>query len=156
VHPTRTVVVVVDDTETGRERLREALEQATHDAREPLETVASPEAGLPAGLDPVVVDRALLVRLLKEQSPPDQRDDVVRALARTVSHQLNQPLALLLGLFELQAAGMFSPEQSEEVWADLRSAASELAARVDRLGRAQRYETQEIAGYVLLDLDRAV
>jgi hypothetical protein len=65
------------------------------------------------------------------------------------------PLALLLGLFELRAAGAFAPEQRDELLDELHGAAADLAARLDRLSRAVRFTTKELAGYDFLDVEEA-
>jgi signal transduction histidine kinase len=154
VQPNRTVVVVVDDTPAARKRLREMLAETECSA--PGLHLFGPHGadGSPAS-DPLVLDDPLVVRLLCERPIREAQDAAVRTVTRTVSHELNQPLALLLGLFELRAAGAFAPEQRDELLDELHGAAADLAARLDRLSRAVRFTTKELAGYDFLDVEEA-
>ncbi|HEY7059914.1 MAG TPA: response regulator [Chloroflexota bacterium] len=82
------------------------------------------------------------------------QDEAVLAMARTASHELNQPLTVLLGVLELWEAGYYGPGDLR-ARLELQAAANDLAARIDKLSRAVRYETTEMAGYRVLDLARA-
>ena len=95
--------------------------------------------------------REMEQRVLRERLA---QDEAVLAMARTASHGLNQPLTLLLGVLELWEEGQY-PGDSAHVRADLQAAATDLAARIAKLGRVVRYETTERAGLRVLDLARA-
>jgi signal transduction histidine kinase len=79
-------------------------------------------------------------------------DEAVRTMARTVSHELGQPLTVLLGLLELWERGHFPRAHEATLRAELEQVAHELADRVQSLTAAQRYVTREFGGCVLLDL----
>lgn len=83
------------------------------------------------------------------------RDETIVTLARTISHELLQPVAALVGWLELQKAGMVKPEETDRMWIELEQAVTELWARSARLSRLTRYEIYELAGLQLIDLDRA-
>ena len=82
-------------------------------------------------------------------------DDAVQTMARTVAHELAQPLTVLLGKLELWAAGRYPPEALDTVRSELHAAAQDLAQRSQQLAEAQCYATRHLAGYRVLDLDRA-
>ena len=154
MQPNRTVVVVVDDTPAARDRLRELLAET-----EP--TFPGSPTGGPSGdeslpSEPVVLDDPIVVRMLCERPLQEAQDAAVRTVTRTMSHELNQPLALLLGLLELRAAGAFGPDQRDELLDELHGATADLAARLERLSRAVRFATRDLAGYEFLDVDRAL
>ncbi|HZS01766.1 MAG TPA: response regulator [Chloroflexota bacterium] len=96
------------------------------------------------------------LRALEQQTLRDRlaQDEAVLAMARTASHELNQPLTLLLGLLELWQADAYHGGELR-LRLDLQAAANDLAARIELLGEVVRYETTEIAGYRILDLARA-
>jgi signal transduction histidine kinase len=73
-------------------------------------------------------------------------------MARTISHELNQPLTVLLGLLDLWARDDLAALSQAALRAELRDAADELAARVAELAAAQRYVTRRFGGCALLDL----
>lgn len=79
-------------------------------------------------------------------------DEAVRTMARTISHELNQPLTVLLGLLDLWARDDLPAPSRAALRAELREAADELAGRVAELAAAQRYATRRFGGCVLLDL----
>jgi signal transduction histidine kinase len=155
VQPNRTMVVVVDDTPAARDRLRELL--AETEPTFPSSPPGGPSCGdEPLPSDPVVLDDPIVVRMLCEGPLQEAQDAAVRTVTRTMSHELNQPLALLLGLLELRAAGAFGPDQSDELLDELHGATADLAARLERLSRAVRFATRDLAGYEFLDVDRAL
>ena len=80
------------------------------------------------------------------------QDEAVLAMARTTSHELNQPLTVLTTLIHLQKAGAYGVEETEQVWAALDDAVQDLTRRVRELGRVVRYEPREEAGFRLIDL----
>jgi DNA-binding response OmpR family regulator len=112
-------------------------------------------ARLAAAHDRLIAEQARL-RELEQQTLRDRlaQDEAVLAMARTASHELNQPLTLLLGLLELWEAGYYRGGELR-LRAELQAAADDLAARVDKLSHVVRYETTEMAGYRILDLARA-
>ncbi|HWP28468.1 MAG TPA: response regulator [Chloroflexota bacterium] len=80
----------------------------------------------------------------------------VRTMARTVSHELSQPLTVLSGLLELWESGAWPVEELERLRRELRQAAYDLTARVEALGQVAHYVTREgAAGQPLIDLTRA-
>jgi len=83
------------------------------------------------------------------------QDEAILTMARTASHELNQPLTALLGQLELRKAGWYGPEPPEQLWDALEQAAKELAHRVEQLTHAMHYETRDVFGYRLVDLERA-
>ncbi len=110
---------------------------------------------LKAAHDRLVAEQARLRKL--EQRALRERlaqDEAVLAMARTASHELNQPLTVLLGILELWEAGYYSPGDLR-ARLELQAAANDLATRIEKLGRVVRYETTEMAGYRLVDLARA-
>lgn len=155
MQPNRTVVVVVDDTPAARDRLRELLAESEPSASVP-PTVGPQRSGAPLVADPIVLDDPIVVRMLCERPLREAQDAAVRTVTRTMSHELNQPLALLLGLLELRAAGAYGPDQSDELLDELHGATVDLAARLERLSRAVRFATKDLAGYEVLDVDRAL
>lgn len=104
----------------------------------------------------LVADQARL-RELEQQTLREQlaSDEAVIAMARTASHELNQPLTVLLGLLELWTQGLIEPDRLPTLRGELDEAASELATRIDALTRVVRFETRHLAGIKILDLDRA-
>jgi DNA-binding response OmpR family regulator len=95
--------------------------------------------------------RALEQRALRDRLA---QDEAVLAMARTASHELNQPLTVLLGILELWAAGSYRGGDLR-LRLELQGAADDLAARIEKLANVVRYETTEWAGYRMLDLARA-
>lgn len=155
MQPNRTVVVVVDDTPAARHRLRELLAETEPSAW--VQSTIGPHRSeaSPVG-NPDVLDDRLVVRMLCERPLREAQDAAVRTVTRTMSHELNQPLALLLGLLELRAARAYGPDQSDELLDELHGATVDLAARLERLSRAVRFATKDLAGYEFLDVDRAL
>jgi len=96
--------------------------------------------------------RDLEQRALREQMVQDQ---AVLAMARTASHELGQPLTVLVGILELWQAGYYSAGEMGHLREELSLATADLAERVDALSRVVRYETRELAGFPLIDLARA-
>jgi DNA-binding response OmpR family regulator len=96
--------------------------------------------------------RELEQRALRERL---SQDEAVIAMARTLSHELSQPLTVLIGHLELWAAGAYGPADRAKLLAELQEAAGELSARLEKLSRVVRYETTEQAGHRLIDLGRA-
>lgn len=96
--------------------------------------------------------RELEQRALRERLA---QDEAVLAMARTASHELRQPLTYLLGALELWEAGRCSPATYPTLQRELQEAANDLAARVESLSRVVRYETAEVSGYCMIDLERA-
>jgi DNA-binding response OmpR family regulator len=96
------------------------------------------------------------LRELEQRTLRDRlaQDEAVLAMARTASHELNQPLTVLLGVLELWEAGYY-PVSDLRLRLELRAAADELAARIEQLSSVVRYETKVMAGYRLVDLARA-
>src|SRR4051794_28531992 len=133
VQPTRTVFVVVDDTEAARGRLRELLSRAGERRYQRAESAGDGSGGERPGDDSVLVDRPLLARLLAERPIQQAQDEAMRTVTRTVGHELSQPLALLMGLLELRAAGALERGDRATLWGDLEVAATDLAARLERL-----------------------
>jgi DNA-binding response OmpR family regulator len=103
----------------------------------------------------LVAEHARL-RELEQQALRDRlaQDEAVLAMARTASHELNQPLTVLLGVLELWETGYYRAGDFR-LRQELQSAADDLATRIDKLSHVVRYETIEMAGYRLLDLARA-
>ncbi len=102
--------------------------------------------------------RAAHTRALREQARVRQldeqiaQDEAVLAMARTMSHRLNQPLTILTSLLDLQKAGAYPGGASEQFWAELNAAAQDLIGRVQELGRVVRYAPRDEAGFRLVDL----
>src|SRR5205814_982190 len=84
--------------------------------------------------DCLLAEQARL-RAMEQQTLRDRlaQDEAVLAMARTASHELNQPLTLLLGMLELWQAGYYR-DSDPSLQMELRSAADDLAARIDQLG----------------------
>jgi DNA-binding response OmpR family regulator len=97
------------------------------------------------------LERALAEAAFRERLA---QDEAVLAMARTASDQLNQPLAVLLGILELRRAGRYQADP-KRVWGEIEQAARDLAGRVEALTRVVRYEPIESAGMSMLDLPRA-
>ena len=126
MQPNRTVVVVVDDTPAARDRPREPLAETESGA--PVQpAVAAHPSDAPLVGDPIVLDDPIVLRMMCERPLQDAQDAAVRTVTRTMSHELNQPLALLLGLLELRAAGAYRPDQSDELLDELHGATANLA-----------------------------
>jgi signal transduction histidine kinase len=84
------------------------------------------------------------------------RAEALVQLARTIPHELSQPLAVIAGYAELIGNEQLSGEQLREACLDILTATRELSNRVQRLERVSRYETREFGpGRTLIDLDRA-
>jgi DNA-binding response OmpR family regulator len=92
------------------------------------------------------------VAVLSEQLA---QDEAVLAMARTLSHELTQPLTLLTTILDLQKAGVYTAADSEQVWAEFDHVAQDLIQRVRQLGQVVRYQPKEEAGYRVLDLPRS-
>lgn len=71
------------------------------------------------------------------------RSEAVSELARSIPHELGQPLAIVSGYAELIAEGLLSGEQLKEACEEIVRGCSELAALTQRLGRLSRYETKQ-------------
>jgi DNA-binding response OmpR family regulator len=110
---------------------------------------------LQAAHDHLVAEQRRL-RDLEQRALRDRlaQDEAVLAMARTASHELNQPLTLLLGLLELWQSGYYR-DSDQRLRLELQGAADDLAQRIDKLSNVVRYETTVIAGYRLVDLSRA-
>ncbi len=83
------------------------------------------------------------------------RDAAVLAMARTTSHEPNQPLTLLVTLLDLAQAGVYGAAELPKLWGELEAALQDLTARIAQLGNVVRYEPRPAAGFRLLDLDRS-
>jgi DNA-binding response OmpR family regulator len=98
-------------------------------------------------------------RALEQQSRQQEqqaRSQALQTMARTVGHELSQPLTVLSGLLELWEAGTWPAEELERLRHELRQAANDLTARVEALGQVAHYVTREgAAGQLLIDLARA-
>ncbi|HLH22206.1 MAG TPA: response regulator [Chloroflexota bacterium] len=128
------------------------------DAADLLDRVAAwlhARARLAAAQDRLLAEQARL-RALEQQGLREQlaQDEAVLAMARTASHELNQPLTVLLGILELWGAGYYR-EGNPRLQLELQAAAADLAVRVEKLTNVVRYETTEMAGLRFLDLARA-
>lgn len=82
-------------------------------------------------------------------------DEAIKTMARTISHELNQPLTVLLGLLELWERDYFVAERAPALRAELTDVVRELAVRIHAFTRAERFVTHELAGDCLLDLPRS-
>ena len=82
-------------------------------------------------------------------------DEAVQTLARTVSHELSQPLTVLMGLLDLWERDYFEGCRAPTLRVELADVVRELAVRIEAFSRAERYVTREFGGSRLLDLPRA-
>ncbi len=94
------------------------------------------------------------LRALEQQGLRERlaQDEAVLAMARTLSHELSQPLTMLIGLLELWEAGIYAPSDANRLRGELQDAANDLSTRLEKLSRVVRYATTEQAGHRLIDL----
>jgi len=95
--------------------------------------------------------RELEQRALRERLT---QDEAVIAMARTLSHELSQPLTMLVGLLELWEAGAYRTADLPRLRGELHDAANDLSSRLEKLASVVRYATTDLAGHRLIDLAR--
>jgi signal transduction histidine kinase len=108
--------------------------------------------------DPEVAPTAEYVSRLSDEAQVEAEIRGIRALARTLPHELGQPLSELLGYAELLRAGGYSPSEQDEILLQIERSAARLGQIVhalarladDRLGKPRRYER---GGRELVDLE---
>ena len=90
-----------------------------------------------------------------ELTAGDDADGAVQTVARTLSHELNQPLTVLLGLLDLWERGYFADERAPLLRVELAETVRELTARIQAFTRMERFAVCDFAGDRLIDLRRA-
>jgi DNA-binding response OmpR family regulator len=95
--------------------------------------------------------RDLEQRALRERLA---QDEAVIAMARTLSHELSQPLTMLMGLVELWEAGVYGPADLTHLRGELQDTANDLSDRLEKLASVVRYTTTDLAGHRVIDLAR--
>ena len=74
-------------------------------------------------------------------APPPDAESETELLARSVTHELRQPLSLILGYAELLARPDRPARERAQLLAELRLAASRLAGSLAKLEHAEALET---------------
>lgn len=84
------------------------------------------------------------------------RVEVLAELARSIPHELNQPLAIIAGYAELIAENLVRGRQLREACREIVTAANALAELVQRLERITSYATKEYGpGRTVIDFERS-
>lgn len=65
------------------------------------------------------------------------RSQSVELVSRSITHELRQPLSLILGYAELLAGREFGPDERGTIVAEIRQAARRLSASLDLLERSE-------------------
>lgn len=92
-----------------------------------------------------------------ERQTHQARAAALAELARSIPHELGQPLAIISGYAELIAAGLLDGERLREACHELVAAANEMARFVQQLERVTNYATKEFGpGRTVIDFERAV
>jgi signal transduction histidine kinase len=109
-----------------------------------------------ASADPEIGPAEQLVALL-DQALADAESDGVRRLARTIPHELGQPLTEVRGYAELLAHRRFPPSEQIELMQRIAAAATRLGTLMHAVGRLAESdgsppERRDFAGYELVAL----
>jgi GAF domain-containing protein len=100
--------------------------------------------------------RAIVSSHRQERATSAARTETLIELARSVPHELGQPLAIISGYAELIAAGYLKDERLAEACAEIVEASHRLADLVQRLERITSYARKDFgAGRSMIDIDRA-
>lgn len=93
----------------------------------------------------------------RQESEKDAaRNEAVVGLARSIPHELGQPLAIIAGYAELIAEGLLDGERLREACADLVEASARLAEHIQRLEQMTTYTTKEASpGRTVIDFERS-
>jgi signal transduction histidine kinase len=75
-----------------------------------------------------------------------------RLLARSVAHELRQPLSLIIGYAELLASRRPDGDEQAALVAAIRAAADRMAASLARLDRPEELRPRQLGPEELLDL----
>jgi GAF domain-containing protein len=125
--------------------------------------VFGPRPGRPSLVQPELAQRfarqaalALVNSRSQEQELARARQEVLIELARSIPHELAQPLAVVSGYAELIAEGLLEGERERDACREIVAASKDLADLVHRLERVTRYSTREYGpGRRLIDLATA-
>jgi GAF domain-containing protein len=100
--------------------------------------------------------RAIAAGRQQEREALAARTAALADLARSIPHELGQPLAIIAGYAELIAEGRLQGEALRDACRELVAAANNLGDLVQRLERITSYATKEYGpGRVVIDFERA-
>jgi GAF domain-containing protein len=97
---------------------------------------------------------AIVAGRREESQKQEARTEALVGLARSIPHELSQPLAIIAGYAELIADGLLEGESLREACGDIVEASARLVERIQRLEQLTSYTTREAApGRTVVDFE---